>query len=175
MRHLALLVLVAVPARAAVVLPQTTESLTRQATAVVRGVIVSQQQGVDAAAHRSILETTIRVLEAYKGGPLETATVRQLGRAGKGGRPVLIEGDAKLAPGEEVVLFLKAGRGAEAGYWFLLGFGQGKLTVRRDGAGVPRVERDLSGLSFRKGKPAAAPTTLAALEAVVRKVAAESK
>lgn len=161
-------------ARASVVVPQTLEQLARRATAVVRGVVVAQAASVDPATRRSVVGSTVRVVERWKGAPPDVIEVRQLGRFGRGGKLALVEGDARLTPGEDVVLFLAEGRGAEAGVWFILGFAQGKLAVRRDPRGVERLERENGGLGFVGGKIEAQPTRLPDVAALVRRVAAET-
>lgn len=156
-------------ARAATVIPQSTTSLTRQATHVVRGIVREQREGYDERARHSIIETTLAVDEVLKGETSRTIVIRQL----KG-----IPGDARFQNGEEVVLFLRAGTGPHQGAYFLLGMGQGKFEVRRLTGAPVVVERDFSELSFvsNDGSPGKAPTEramkLTELKSRIREAAA---
>ena len=109
-------------------------------------------------------ETRLRVLEAVKGGlaPGAVVAVRQLRGEGPDGTWIEVPGDARLVPGEEVVVFL---RGAGP-HRFLAALGQSKYVVaRRPGAGA-LVTRDLGGLSFHL-PGATAPVLPAPAEAPV--------
>jgi hypothetical protein len=148
------------PAAASVAIPQTPESLTRQASAVIRGAVLSQEAGVDLAAHVRVIRTRVQVLERWTGSTPEVITVQQIGSL-HGGAAQGVAGDARFKLGEEVVLFLAEGRDAEAGYWFLLGLGQGKYAIHRTEGRATVVERTTLGLTLtRQG---AAATSDAAL------------
>jgi hypothetical protein len=122
---------------AAVVIPQTTEMLTHEATHIVRGVVEHQVLSRDEAVHHAVVETTIRVEEVFKGVAPERIVIRQL----RG-----IPGDARFTEGEEVVVFVREGVDVEKGFHFLLGLAQGKFQVRRSLKGPVSVSRDYTDL-----------------------------
>ena len=140
--HLVALAIVLVPfatAQGASVIPQSTESLARQATHVVRAVVEDQREGYDERARHATIETRLSVEETLKGRAPSTILVRQL----RG-----IPGDARFRAGEEVVVFLRVGTDAHQGAFFLLAMAQGKYEVTRTSGGATVVQRDLSELAF---------------------------
>ncbi len=155
------------PARAALARHQSPEQLARIATVVIHGKVMAQEPGEDRAAHLRVLRTNVQVLESWKGAAPSVVTVQQIGSI-QGRALVNIPGDAHFTPGEEVILFLKAGVGPQKGAFFLLGFAQGKYSVNHDGKGA-HLEHDLTDLTLRGGTAGpVAPSTLEELRARVQ-------
>jgi hypothetical protein len=131
-------------AEAATVLAMTVEELAAGSDRVVRGRVVSMRTEVDEARGFVFRLTTLEVLEDLRGeGPREVV-VRQLGGEAAG-RGLLVDGDAELRVGEEVVLFLSRGRPAER-VMHLKGLSLGRFSIERRPDGPAMAVRGISGL-----------------------------
>ena len=103
--------------------------LAQEADLVVIGQVTEKESVWTEGKTQIVTFTTVTVEDVLKGDPLgATVTVRQLG--GRiDGVTASIDGDAVLAPGEEVLLFLRR----IDGLCYLVGMSQGKLSVVREG------------------------------------------
>jgi len=159
----ALLLLAALPAAAAVLVPADLTELAREAGAIVHGRVVTVE-GVWTAGRRSI-ETvvTLEVTTALKGQPGREVSLRvpggELGRY----RSVMV-GAPVFREGDEVIVFLG---GRAPALPTLLGLGQGVYRVRRDprsGAVFvvppPASARGADGVRVQRGDPARRLVTL---------------
>jgi hypothetical protein len=147
-------------AAAAVVRPQTTESLTRAASRVVLGRVAMIETGRDEALRRTVVRVAIDVSESLKGAAVSRVVVQQLG----------VPGDARFTVGEEVLIFVREDSGAH----FMVGMAQGKFRILRDRAGRVMAERSFRDLTFlpRSGGepiPSRAPVPLDDLRRAISK------
>ena len=151
---LSLAALLVFPARAALIAgPADVATLTARADAVVlaRAVRVESGWGEGGEASGVIVTTvTLEVSEWWKGrghkGAAAIAVRLPGGIAGDYAQSV--GGSAQIAPGEEVVVFLRKlapARGRAVALYDVTRWALGKFTVRRLASGV-RVERDRTGL-----------------------------
>jgi hypothetical protein len=133
-------------AEAATVLAMTVEELAAGSDRVVRARVVSQRTEFDPGQGFVYRITTLEVLEDLRGeGPGEVV-VRQLGGEAAG-RGLLIDGDADLREGEEVVLFLSRGDPREP-VMHLKGLSLGRFSIERRRDGPPMAVRGLEGLQL---------------------------
>ncbi|HYV44598.1 MAG TPA: hypothetical protein VFA20_07025 [Myxococcaceae bacterium] len=154
---LALLAAPSGSARGATVLRLSFEELTDRSDAVVRGRVVGSTPKMNAAAGRISTFTEVQVIEAIKGAPGKRITVRQPGGE-VGGIGQAVEGAARFAPGEEVVLFLqRAPDDATVFHVLSMSAGKVRLEKKRDAL---RAVRDLDGIAFVDPAPSrpAAPS-----------------
>jgi len=166
-----LLALLWLPARGSVVRALDLPDLCRGADVVVHGVVIEARSGWE--GKRIITRVTIGIAETLKGAPGARVTVRRLGGV-VGGVGQSVAGEAALAPGDEVVLFLAR---KPDGY-VMLGMSQGVYRVSADArTGERRARRELEGLALVRGagaavtEPAAAPSVaLAELLVEVRRL-----
>jgi hypothetical protein len=163
-------------AEATIVRPLTVEDMTRRADLVCVGTITGQRSEWNVERTRIYTWTEVRISRTLKGKRAagETVTVRQLGGV-VDGISQSVPGNAKLLPGEEVVLFLDADEAAPLHY--VIGMAQGKFTLSR-GPGSISVRRDVGDLAFAGAAPLApagapaVPAQLEALEQAVRRASA---
>ena len=121
------------PAVASVVVAQSIESMAREARTVVRGTVRASSSAWDDAHRRIHTYSEVEVREVWAGGAPETLVVRTLGGVvGDVGQRV--DGVARLSPGEDVVLFLRADP-KDAELFSVIGLSQGKLRVEPRGDG----------------------------------------
>ncbi|GEJ57870.1 hypothetical protein [Anaeromyxobacter diazotrophicus] len=127
------------PGAAAVAVPASIEELARASSAVVRGRVASAAARWSADHRRIETEVEVEVASAWRGAAASRVAVVVPGGEvdGLGQR---VDGAPRLAPGEEVVLFLWGG-GARP--YRVTGLAQGKFAVKG-----PAARPDLSGLSF---------------------------
>jgi hypothetical protein len=139
------LMLVALPAQATVMIYWDTKELIRRSGSVIRGEVVSQQAVL--IEGRLWTDSYVRVLDTIKGKaqPGEILTVRQLG-----GETVeigsYVAGAARFYIDERVLLFLRP----VEHYHVVVGMGLGKYQIYRDALGRQRVFRDLTGIAFAR-------------------------
>jgi len=126
-----------------VLLSQT--ELATESAAVIRGTIGEQKVVLPPEWKRPITQTEVRVAEVLYGKAPMTVVVEQIGGEW-GGETLYVAGDAKLKPGEEVVLFLME----RDGHWLLTAMEQSKYTVEATLAG-PALHRDLTSGFFLRG------------------------
>ena len=136
--------LAAPPARASVVAEMDLAELCRAADAVIHGTVVSAESAWENGA--IVTRSTVTVWRSLKGAARGQVVVRTLGGA-VGGIGQRASGEAALAPGEEVLLFLEAA-GSELRP---VGMAQGAFRVGRDPkTGAKAARRDLDGLAVAR-------------------------
>lgn len=135
------------PGRATTLEPLSMRQLVSRATAIVEGTAVSQR--VLLQEGRLWTESLIRVSRrhALAGDPRAAhpglVRIRQLGGA-DGKQGLYVAGVATFAVGERVLIFARPLRD----HHVVVGGCLGKYTIFRDRAGVDRVRRQLSDVSF---------------------------
>lgn len=132
-------------AEAASVVDVTLEEQTHRATIVVRGTVIQQQSFTPEGSRRVYTDTEIRITEAFKGGLDGSLLVRQPGGASNGVF-VEVDGAARFAPGEDVVLFLSPAAKAP-GVFIPLALSASKVSLIEK-IGTLRALRRLDGLAF---------------------------
>jgi len=123
------LFLAAGAALASTVIPMDLTALAGQADAVVLGRCLESKVVWNAAHTRIYTDWTVAVDQTVKGSPGQKLVVRQLGGE-LDGIGMIAAGVKRLAPGEEVVLFL--GSRQEQGVRRILGLSQGQFPVATD-------------------------------------------
>jgi hypothetical protein len=143
---LASITVAAPPAAATIVKSLSLDEMVKSADVVVHGRVERRVASWNEERTRIYTVSEIRVEESLKGPARagEVLRVRQLGGE-VDGIAQTIAGNAKLAEGEEVILFLD--RDEEKGLHYVVGMAQGKYAVDRKGA-QPTVVRTLDGLSM---------------------------
>lgn len=150
-----LLLMVTLPAAATIVRALTVEKMTATADVIVEGQVTDQSSSWNQEKTRIYTVTTVRVAVAHK-GPVkvdESIRIRQIGGT-VDGLTQSIAGNAELAKGEEVLVFLD--RDAERGVHYVVGMAQGKFSIDRTQA-TPRIGRGLHDLSTLDDKGSAVP------------------
>jgi hypothetical protein len=110
---------------------------------VVQGTVRSVE--VARRGRRVYTDATVEVAGCLRGSCGAAVTVRQLGGE-IDGAGMAVEGTARLAAGDEVMLFL---RPRLDGAFAPVGMAQGVFQVERDAGGAVRAyRRDLRGVSF---------------------------
>ncbi len=164
-RALALgLVLVALPAAAAVFRSATVEEAARGSDAVVRGRVEKKVARLSADGSRILTDVTVSVASAWKGSPGASVTVTVPGGV-LGDKAQWVDAAPDLEVGEEVVLFLaKRAQG-----WNVNGLALGKFRVEgeqvRSGAATAEV---LPAPAAAGERALTAPMTVGELERRVR-------
>jgi len=111
---------------AAVTIPQSIESMTKESSDVVRGVVLSQQSQWNADHDYIYTTVKIRVAEAVKGSLAADREIEIFTPGGQvGDTGLFVEHAAVFTDGEEVVLFL----GRSATFYEVTAWEQGKVTV----------------------------------------------
>jgi hypothetical protein len=150
----------------ATVVPQSLEQLTDRATHVVRATVVAQQSMKAPGPAGIYTFTELRVTEALKGSAPETMRVRQAGGT-VGREAVQLAGDAVLAPGEDVLLFLSCK--PEQTACSIVSLAQGKYHLGAAADGSMQASRDFAQTEFVHGDPpSAGPEAYAALAQRIR-------
>lgn len=124
----ALVVLPAIPTRATVLVPADLSELSRSATAIVRGTVLSATPQWADGRRRIETVVSVEVRQALKGEVGRTVSFKVPGGDMGRYRSVMI-GAPSFQSGEEVILFLGAQPPALP---HLLGLGQGVYRVQRD-------------------------------------------
>lgn len=123
---LVLSVLLAPAAMATTVRSFTLPNLFREADLVAMGEVTGERSFWNAARDTIYTEYTVSVESVKKGATVATVNVRLMGGT-VGQTSLTIAGNAALATGERVLLFLRD----QGSYHTLVGMAQGKWTVRR--------------------------------------------
>ena len=161
-----LMLLAAIPARAALAIPASVEGLARSSQAVVRGRVVKMTSRWSDDQRRIFSYVEVVVSSAWRGAPgSRVMIIVPGGVVGPYGQRV--DGAPSFAKGEETVVFLSE---AEEGGFRVTGLAQGKFRVDQ-AAAVP----DVSHTSFveaplRVGERRAEPMDVSELERRVRSV-----
>ncbi len=136
----------ATPAAATIVKSLGLDELARSADVIVQGRVERRTMSWNDERTRIYTVSEIRVDESLKGPARagEALRVRQLGGE-VDGIAQSIAGNAKLALGEEVILFLD--RDEANGLHYVVGMAQGKYAIDRKGR-QPTVVRTLDGLAM---------------------------
>jgi hypothetical protein len=167
-----LLAVAPLPATSAVLLTQ--KQLVQKSELVVRAVAESAESRWNDEGTAIMTRTTLRVTGAFKGKAPAKVTLEQLGGT-VGDRTMVIEGDAHIVPGDEVVAFLKRGQSEIV---HLTALAQAAYFVKNG-----KARRDLAGLSLfrsQEGKlvplspPKEEPVSIAQLAADVARAAKEA-
>ncbi len=125
MLTLGLLLLGVLPA-AAVTVPQSIESMTKESSDIVRGTVVSQQSQWNADHDYIYTTVKVRVAEAVKGSLAADRVIEIFTPGGQvGDTGLFVEHAAAFTQGEEVVLFL----GRHDTLYEVTAWEQGKVTV----------------------------------------------
>jgi hypothetical protein len=133
-------------ARATVLVPLDTRSLTDHADRVVLGIIESSTSHWTADRRAIYTDVTVRVTRAYKGARAgELLVVRREGGS-LDGVGMRVYGAADFFVGEEVLLFLET----RGGHAWTVGMAQGKLHVTTRSDGRKFVAADLTHVAFAK-------------------------
>ena len=134
---------------------------------MVRASVLSQEV-VRSGARALITRSTLGVQECLKGPCAPTLELQQTG--GTLGRETLrLSGDARLSPGEEVLVFLRcrAAPPARAAPLTLVGLSLGKFHLDHEGDSF-RASRDLRELAFAGETPPADEVGYEELQARIR-------
>lgn len=134
------------PARATVIPYQTLEQAIVQASAIVRGRILSKTYLWGPEQRHIYTDIQLQVLETFKGDTTPILVIRQLGGI-LGERVSVIPGSATYHVGEEVVLFLEPQRPGK--YYFVMGLTAGKYQVSRQGT-LALLHRNVHDISFHR-------------------------
>lgn len=129
-------------ASAAVVVRLPLDDLVTNSTLVVRGTVLSGESFLDEVTGKIMTRHAFRVEETLKGERQETVSIVTLGGE-LGDLGQIVPGEARLLPGEEMVLCLKKGPDGYA----VTGMSQGAFRVFRLEEGW-KIRRDLGGLFF---------------------------
>jgi hypothetical protein len=133
------------PAHATVVVPLSRPQLVERSDLVVRASVVSQSSRWNDDQSQIVTLTRLRVTSYLKGSGSQELVLRQFGGTVEG-LTSEIPGDARLAPGQDVVLFLRSGDGVV----FLTALSQAAYLVIHSPGQAPRVRRDLHELTFAR-------------------------
>ena len=133
-------------AEATVMTALSLDDMARGADVIARGEIVEQKSAW--IERRIYTVTRLKITESLKGSHKagDVISIRQLGGT-VDGISQQIAGNARLAVGEEVALFLKSD--PEKDLHYVMGMAQGKYAIDRS-SGAPRAVRQLSGLSLSR-------------------------
>lgn len=124
--------------------PVSVEDLAGRAERVVHARVEAVEMTRD-DADRLVTRVELRVESVWKGDAAATVTVVQAGGT-VGTRRVVVTGEARYVPGEEVVVFLVAN---PRGEWLTLELAQGKFSVTR-----PTPDKVWVANPFHGGDPA---------------------
>jgi hypothetical protein len=151
---------------AATVVPQSVDQLTDRATLVVRATVLSSKAEHAPGPAGIYTFTRLQVAEALKGSAPAQLTLKQAGGT-VGEKSVELPGDARLALGEQVLLFLVC-RPAQPDCG-LVGLAQGKYHLEAGADGKLVATREFKDTAFVGGAaPSAGPEPFAALAERVR-------
>jgi hypothetical protein len=147
----AIVLAIASPAFATVMIEVPLDEMIVRADAIVRGTVIASDVRVELrdGAIEPQTTTTLRVTEWIAGEGGETVVLRELGGTWQGGT-VRYDGTPTYRVGDEVVVFLE--RRLEAPHDLrTFAMVQGRFTIRHGVPGVPAsVSRDLEGISFAR-------------------------
>lgn len=133
------LALIPAPSTAASVVLLTRQQLVQKSEFVVRATAVESASAWSGDGSVILTRTKLRVQGFFKGkGPKELWLEQYGGTVGD--KTMVISGDAKVEPGQDLVLFLKQGEG---GVVHLTALSQAAYHVKGD-----KVSRDMAGLSL---------------------------
>lgn len=138
--------LVAAPAaHATTVLELPLSQMARSSAMVVRARVLMQHTAWSDDGSRILTRTTLQVIDALKGPAMSHVVLQQVGGT-LDGITVRIPGDAVLAPGEDVVVFLERHPDGSGDYVLAaMSFAKFRVVPTESG---PVVVRDLSGLTL---------------------------
>ncbi|MBM4372387.1 MAG: hypothetical protein FJ098_12080 [Deltaproteobacteria bacterium] len=138
--------------KAAVMEPLTLDELVSRSDRVILGDVVSSKAEMDQDLGRISTIHRVAVRETWKGAPAaEVEVVTMGGETSELGQ--LVPGEARLSPGDRVVLFLRA---VSCGY-VVTGMALGAFHLD---PGTGNLERDLQGIHFLREPLDAAPSRL---------------
>lgn len=145
-----LLLALAAPARATVVLEVGLDEMSRSSDVIFHGTVTrTDVVALQGQATRLVTDITFSVAEVVKGralAPDPTFTLRLIGGA-RNGLELRIPGMPRFTPGDEVLLFLER---TDDGF-ALTGLSQGRFEVTRDPeTGEAVVDRDVGGVGMAR-------------------------
>jgi hypothetical protein len=173
----ALLLALAPPVRATVLLPGDLGDIARGAAVIVRGTVVDVRPEWVEGRRRVETIVTLDVAETFKGGMTGRITFQVPGGVMGRYRSVTI-GAPTFHAGEEIVVCLGARPPALP---YVLGLSQGVFRVRRDGASgqrfvtTPVLLAGQATTAVQRGDPARRPMTLDQFGATLRSVLSAEK
>jgi hypothetical protein len=132
----------------ATVLPLSRAELAARSDAVVRARVLAQACVRSQKSGRILTVSRLAVLESYKGAPPPVVELEQMGGT-LDGMTLVVPGDARLAPDEEVVLFLRC---AARERCHIFGLGLGKYGLLPGAGGKKIARRSLAGLVDGSGR-----------------------
>ncbi len=140
----------AVGAHATVMLPLSIEDMSRESVAVVRARVVEQEARWGEDKKRIFTHTRLEVLDPiHRARAIPTLIeVRTLGGE-LDGLGMKVAGEARFAPGEQVVVFLAADRDSSE-LFRVVGMSQGKFRVHQEPEGRWVATPSVEGLAFAK-------------------------
>ncbi len=176
---LALLLVLAPPVRATVLLPGDLGDLALGASVIVRGTVIDVRSGwVDGSRRRVQTIVTLQVAETYKGSPGGRVSFQVPGGVIGRYRSVTI-GAPTFSPGEEVIVCLG---GKVPALPYVLGLSQGVFRVRHDVASGQRIVATpvlladpQSAIAVQRGDPARRPMSLDQFGVTLRSALAQSR
>ena len=128
--------------------PLTRADLASRADTIVRAKVGTRATVRSEKTGRILTRTQLAVLQTYKGEAKRQLELEQMGGT-LDGATLVVPGDAALATGEEVVLYLRC-TGKERCHLF--GLGLGKYGIRAGQDGRKLAVRDLKGLEDATGR-----------------------
>ncbi|MCB9547113.1 MAG: hypothetical protein H6706_14870 [Myxococcales bacterium] len=140
------LLLAAGTASATIVQSLSLDEISRKADVIVHGTVVEQSTAWNETRTRIYTVTTVEVKDRVKGQGETRIRIRQLGGTVDGITQSIV-GNARMAKGEEVVLFLTRDTAKDLHY--VVGMAQGKYAVDRQ-APEPVVRHELEGLALAR-------------------------
>ena len=143
------LALVPLAALATTVLPLTRADLASRADTIVRAKVGTRTTVRSEKTGRILTRTKLSVLATYKGEAKAELELEQMGGT-LDGATLVVPGDARIATGEEAVLYLRCVGKARC---HVFGLGLGKYGVRTEKDGRKIAVRDLQGLRSLSGRP----------------------
>jgi hypothetical protein len=139
---LAVVIATASLAHATVIVPLTLADQVGRADLVVRARVGAAHSAFVPERGAILTWTELEVSEILKGQAPSTLTLRQMGGTADG-QTMLVPGDAHLAAGQDVILFLRNDRSGSGSDVFLLALAQSAYVVSGQ-----QASRDLSQLTF---------------------------
>ena len=152
------------PVRATVILPLSLEQMAARASLIFEGRVTAVETRLDTRSQRVATFTTFEVLDAIKGAPGSSHTIKQVGgRLPGSAHELRIHGVPRFEPGQSYVVFLPAP--SRLGFASPLGLSQGVYGVSEQAGQRVVRQPDRSRTAGRstltpaaRAKPAAAGT-----------------
>ena len=125
-----ILLLCSLQAAATSVLPVSLQRMAAKAETIFHGTATSNEVRLDQASGRVATYTSFKVIEAIKGNPGATHTIKQIGGQLPGSNVrLVIHGVPRFAVGKEYVIFLP--KASSLGFASPIGLSQGKFDIHK--------------------------------------------